>query len=410
MESRRDAVVRVHGREMIGQSLEMIVPARYRRAQRMMVARLLAYGPSDLSPHPAELTGLRKDGSEFPVELSVGYWQDGEEFYLAGIVRDVTGRKRAEESLRKREEQLAHSQRLEALGTLAGGVAHEFNNLLQSIQGYTQYACEGLPDDDLRRQDLNVVLKTAERAGSLTRQLLGFSRRQRLQHESLDPNQLVREVAHLLRPLIGEHISLELDLAEGVGRIHADAANVQQLLMNLAINARDAMPPGGRLLIRTEAVTLDERGASRFTNLRAGQFLRLVISDTGCGMSSEVLEHAFEPFFTTKEVGCGTGLGLASVYGVVTQHRGAIRVTSRVGEGTTLEILFPLVESTPGETAKAPALQDIGGRETILLAEDEPLVRELVVRNLETAGYQVLAAEDGQQAFEPFAAHQHKYS
>lgn len=390
--------------EMIGHSLEQIVPERYREAQREGLARVMAHGPASLSSHPSELMGLRKDGSEFPIELSIGYWQDDEEMYFTGIVRDVTDRRRAEEELRKREEQLAHSQRLEALGTLAGGVAHEFNNLLQSILGYTQYAREGLDADDSRRQDLDVVLKAAERASTLTRQLLGFSRRQRLQYEDLDPNQMVREVAHLLRPLIGEHIRLELDLAEDAGKIHADAANLQQLLMNLAINARDAMSEGGRLLIRTQRVALDDQGASLYPNLKAGEFLRLVVSDTGCGMSSDVLEHAFEPFFTTKEVGRGTGLGLASVYGVVTQHQGAIHVESEPGEGTTLEILLPLVEGACRAAGVRADSFEAGGRETILLAEDEPLVRDLVVRKLEAAGYRVLAAQDGAQALEMFVA------
>jgi|GEM_PF-2842901 len=199
--------------EMIGQSLEKIVPERYREAQRMGLSRVRAHGPSGLSSHPSELMGQRKDGHEFPIELSIGYWQDGDELYFTGIVRDVTDRKRAEEELRKREEQLAHSQRLEAVGTLAGGVAHEFNNLLQSIQGYTQYALKGLDDDEQRRRDLEMVLVAADRASALTRQLLGFSRRQQLQFEDLNPNQIAREVAHLLQPLIGEHIELTLELA-----------------------------------------------------------------------------------------------------------------------------------------------------------------------------------------------------
>jgi PAS domain S-box-containing protein len=394
--------------EMLGQSLEKIVPERYHQAQRTGLARVLAYGPSSLSSHPTELMGQRKDGSEFPIELSIGYWRDGEELYFTGIVRDVTDRKRAEDELRKRDEQLAHSQRLEALGTLAGGVAHEFNNLLQSIQGYTQYAREGLAEGDSRRRDLDLVLKAAERASALTRQLLRFSRRQRLQFEDLDPNQIVEEVAHLLRPLIGEHIRLDLELAAGIGSVHADAANLQQLLMNLAINARDAMPGGGRLIIRTERVSLDEHDASVFANLRAGEFLRLVVSDTGCGMTGDVLEHAFEPFFTTKEVGRGTGLGLASVYGVVTQHQGAVRINSRPGEGTIVEVLLPLIEGQQRRLDAAGDLQSAGGHETILLAEDEPLVRELVVRILVAAGYRVLAAEDGQEALELFRKHHKK--
>ncbi len=223
--------------EMVGQSLEQIIPLRYREAQRASFARILAYGESALRGHPLELNALRRDGSEFPVELSVGSWQDGGERFFSGIVRDLTDRKRAQEELHKRDEQLRHSQKLEALGTLAGGVAHEFNNLLQSIQGYTQYARDGLDPHDPRRQDLDLVLKAAERAVGLTRQLLGFSRRQLLQYADLDPNQIVQDVAQMLRPLIGEHIQLELALGSDVGTVHADPTHLQQLLMNLSINA-----------------------------------------------------------------------------------------------------------------------------------------------------------------------------
>jgi len=390
--------------EMIGQALERIVPEKRRQEQRTALVHVLAYGAAGLKGRPVELTGVRKDGSEFPLELSIGYWQEGEEMYFTGIVRDITDRKRAEEELRKRDEQLAHSQRLEAVGTLAGGVAHEFNNLLQSIEGYTQYAREGLAADDPRRRDLDLVLVAADRASSLTRQLLGFSRRQRLHHEDLSPNQIVQEVAHLLRPLIGENVQLELELVENSGTILADAVNLQQLLMNLAINARDAMTEGGRLLVRTDRVTLDEAAAGRYSNLRAGEFLRLTVSDTGGGMTAEVLEHAFEPFFTTKEVGHGTGLGLATVYGIVTQHHGAIHIHSTPGEGTEVEVLLPIVVRQSSHSPKTTSVQCVGGTETILVAEDEPLVRELVVRNLQSAGYRVLAARDGIEAVEAYSA------
>lgn len=390
--------------EMIGQPLEKIVPERYRQAQRTALARVRAYGPAGLNGHPMELTGVRKDGSEFAAELSVGFWQEGEKAFFTGIVRDVTDRKRSAEELRKRDEQLAHSQRLEAVGTLAGGIAHEFNNLLQSIQGYTQYARKGLDDDDQRRRDLDMVLIAAERASALTRQLLGFSRRQRLQYEDLNPNQIAQEVALLVQPLIGEHIELALELAVDVGTVHADALNLQQLLMNLAINSRDAMPDGGHLLIRTALITLDEQGATKYPNLQPGDYLQLVVSDTGSGMSGDVLEHAFEPFFTTKEVGHGTGLGLATVYGIVTQHHGAIRIDSQPNTGTSVEVLLPIVGTSPSATAPASMGPGPRGCETILVAEDEPMVRELVVRNLEAAGYRVIAVQDGEEAVETYLA------
>lgn len=331
--------------EMLGQTIERIIPVRAREAHRAGLARMLAYGEDAFRARAREMHALRKDGSEFPVELSLGLWRDADGLYFTGIVRDATERKQGEEELRKRDEQLRHSQKLEALGTLAGGVAHEFNNLLQSIEGYTRYAMQGLDPDERRYQDLDVVVKTAKRAATLTRQLLGFSRRQKLQYSDLDPNQIVRDSVHLLRPLIGTHIRLELSLGENIPAVHTDPTHFQQLLMNLCVNSRDAMPTGGRLLIKTECVVVDNDSAADYPDLAPGRYLALTISDTGCGMTSEVLQHAFDPFFTTKEVGKGTGLGLATVYGVVQQHQGTIQVDSEPGVGTAFKILLPTVDS-----------------------------------------------------------------
>ncbi len=388
-------------REMLGQSLERIVPPRYREAQSAALSRLLTYGEKALSEHPRELYGLRRDGAEFPIEMSIGSWTQGGELFFSSVIRDLTERRRAAEELRKRDEQLRHSQKLEALGTLAGGVAHEFNNLLQSIQGYTSYAMDGLDPDDTRRCDLELVLKATQRAAMLTRQLLGFSRREMLQYSDLDPNQVVRDAARLLRPLIGEHIQLELSLDESVGTIHADAAHLQQLLMNLCVNARDAMPDGGQLLIKTEPVVLDDQSVTTYPSLVPGRYLLLTISDNGCGMSKDVLEHAFDPFYTTKDVGQGTGLGLSAVYGVVTQHKGTVRVYSEPGVGTSVKVLLPVIEAPVERDAKVQVMPRARPCETILVAEDEPLVRDLVIRALESAGYQTIHADDGAQRCEP---------
>ncbi len=397
-------------KEMLGQSLECIVPERYREPQRAAMSRLLTYGESAVRDHPRELHGLRKDGTEFPAEFSVGAWMKGGELYFSGIVRDLTERNRAAEELRKRDEKLRHSQKLEALGTLAGGVAHEFNNLLQSIQGYTAYAMEGLADDDTRRHDLELVLKASRRAAALTRQLLGFSRREMLQFSDLDLNQVVRESARLLQPLIGEHIRLELSLDEHAGNVHADAAHLQQLLINLCVNARDAMPSGGQLLIKTEPVVLDKRSVTVYPNLEPGRYLALTISDTGCGMTKDVLEHAFDPFYTTKEVGQGTGLGLSAVYGVVTQHKGTVRVYSEPGVGTSVKVMLPVIEGPVESDEKPPAVPGARPSETILVAEDEPLVRELAVRTLSSAGYQTIQAADGAEALHEFESRPHEIS
>ena len=390
--------------EMLGQNIERIIPPRFRDAQRAGLERLRVNSHGALRGARQELYGLRKDGSEFPIELSVGDWKHAGERFFSGIVRDVTDKKRAEEELRKRDEQLQHSQKMHALGTLAGGVAHEFNNLLQSIRGYTRYAMEDLDPQDRSFKDLEVVLQAAERAETLTRQLLGFGRRQMLQYADLDPNQVVADSVRMLRPLIDAHIHLELVLGEGIGTVHADATHLQQLLMNLCINARDAMPDGGHLLIKTESMMLDEEASTAYPDLAPGMYLALTVSDTGCGMTSEVLQQAFDPFYTTKEVGKGTGLGLATIYGVVAQHKGTVRVYSDPGVGTAFKIFLPTVDRQAGQAMTPASAHKARSGETILVAEDEQLVRKLVTRALTSAGFRTLEAADGSEAVGVFDA------
>ncbi|REK12240.1 MAG: PAS domain S-box protein [Planctomycetota bacterium] len=396
--------------EMHGQTIACIIPERLRDTQHAALGRVLREGPETMHRHLPDLYALRKDGSEFPVEISVGAWQQDGKVFCSGFIRDVTQAKQAEEELRIRDEQLRHAQKLESLGTLAGGVAHEFNNLLQSVQGYTRYAMEGLPPESRHYQDLEVVLTAAQRAATLTRQLLGFSRRQVLNYVDLDPNQIIKDSVRMLRPLIGEHISLELALQEGARHVHADAAHLQQLLINLCVNARDAMPEGGRLLIQTEEVDLDEADCTHFPELSPGHYLTLVVSDTGCGMAPEVLEHIFDPFFTTKEVGKGTGLGMATVYGVVSQHRGTVRVESTPGGGTAVTIYLPTVEPQPPLEDTADISPPARHGETVLVAEDDPLVRELTERTLGSAGYRTISADDGAEAVRIFEARRHEIS
>ncbi len=318
--------------------------------------------------------------------------------FLGGVAIDITERKRIEEALRQRDEQLRQSQKMEAIGTLAGGVAHEFNNLLQAVQGYTQFAMEGLAVEDQRYQDLEQVLKAAERAAILTKQLLGFGRRQMLEFVDLNANQLVQDVVKLLRPLIGEHISINLVLGHVPGTVHADPTQLQQLLMNLCVNARDAMPNGGQLLVKTEHLVLDGSYCELHADVTPGRYTVLTVADGGCGIPKEDIVHIFEPFFTTKDVGKGTGLGLATVYGVVQQHKGTIRVYSEVGIGTTFRIYLPSSENQVAIPENRPADPEAIGSELILVAEDEPLVRDLAVRILKGAGYQTLVAKDGAEA------------
>jgi len=308
-------------------------------------------------------------------------------------------------ALREKDEQLRQSQKMEAVGCLAGGIAHEFNNLLQAIAGFTSCAMEGLDREDQRYQDLQQVRKAADRAATLTRQLLGFSRRQILDRKNVDANALVADLGKMIRPVIGERIDLDLRLGENVGVVHADAAELQQAVLNLCINARDAMPAGGKLLVKTEDTVLSEALTGSALQVGPGRCAVISVVDTGCGMAPEVKERIFEPFFTTKEVGQGTGLGLATVYGIVQQHEGAVCVRSEPGQGTTFEIYLPTVDETSETNEAEPAVAGPGGTETILVAEDEPIVRNLTVRILEDAGYTVLTAHDGEEALRIFEEH-----
>jgi CheY-like chemotaxis protein len=286
---------------------------------------------------------------------------------------------------------------------LAGGIAHDFNNLLTVITGYSSLILQRLPDDDPLRPQLAEVEKAGFRASSLTRQLLAFSRKQVLQPKVFDLGSLVADLSKMLRRLVGENIELNTVLRNGAGRVYADPGQVEQVLMNLVVNARDAMPKGGKLTIEVEDVDLNEEYAGMHIAVKPGQYLMLAVSDTGLGMDSETKKRIFEPFFTTKEVGKGTGLGLSTVYGIVKQSGGNIWVYSEVGKGTTFKIYLPVVESKAESikvTAKHSELPQ--GSENILLVEDEAMVRTLARTILEQLGYRVLEATNGEEAVRIF--------
>jgi PAS domain S-box-containing protein len=296
------------------------------------------------------------------------------------------------------EEHLIQSQKMESIGRLAGGVAHDFNNLVTAINGYAQILLNGLPPEDARRADVQEILAAGDRAAGLTRQLLAFSRKQVLKPVVLDLNSAVQGVSKMLGRLIGEHIALEVKTVPGPCLARLDPGQLDQVLINLAVNARDAMPKGGKLCIKTEITDMPQAWRARKTHLKPGPLLRLSVTDTGTGMSSEVKEKLFEPFFSTKEVGRGTGLGLATVYGIVMQSGGEIEVESSIGQGSTFIIYFPMLSE--GETARPVDKNEplSGGKETVLFVEDEEALLKLGNRILNGLGYTVLTASNGSDA------------
>jgi signal transduction histidine kinase/CheY-like chemotaxis protein len=314
-------------------------------------------------------------------------------------VSEFVERKQAEEALRLKEEELRQSQKMEAVGRLAGGIAHDFNNLLTVITGYSQLLLGRRGSDAPDRVEIEEINTAGARAAALTRQLLAFSRRQVLQPKVLELNAVVGNMERMLRPLIGEDIALHTVLQPQLGRVLADPGQIEQVIMNLAVNARDAMPHGGRLTIETANVELNETYARRLLTITPGPHVLLAVSDTGCGMDAETQKRIFEPFFTTKERGKGTGLGLSTVYGIVKQSGGSIWVYSEPGRGTTFKIYLPRVEapaeSVEPDTARA---RPPTGTETILLVEDEAGVRSLGRAALQVYGYTVLEATDGDEA------------
>ncbi len=325
--------------------------------------------------------------------------RNGTPIRMSGTAQDITERKQAEEALRQSEEQLRQAQKMEAVGRLAGGVAHDFNNLLTAIIGYSDILLNGLGESDPWRPDILEIKKAGERAATLTSQLLAFSRKQVLQPKVLDLNEVVTDMDKMLQRLIGEDIDLITLPDPALGRVKADPGGIEQIILNLAVNARDAMPEGGKLTIETANVDLDESYARGHVTVQPGPYVMLAVSDNGMGMSPETQAHIFEPFFTTKEKGKGTGLGLSTIYGIVKQSGGNIWVYSELGGGTTFKIYLPRVEEalTPVETS-TPEDASRQGSETILLVEDDEVIRKLVSVILHDHGYTVLVARNGSEA------------
>jgi len=341
------------------------------------------------------LVNRRKDGTLFQEDATIGPVRDasGRLVNYVAVKHDVTNEMRL-------ERQFMQSQKMEAIGRLAGGVAHDFNNLLGVIMGYGEIVRRKMRDDDPLKAKVEQILKAAERAGGLTRQLLAFSRQQVLQPKIVDLNGLVSDMEKMLRRLIGEDIELETSLDPVLGSIKADPGQIEQVLMNLAVNARDAMPDGGRLTIETRNADLGPDYAARRPAVRAGPYVMLAVSDSGMGMDAETQSHLFEPFFTTKETGKGTGLGLSTVYGIVKQSEGYVWCYSEVGIGTTFKIYLPRLDEEVSPDHKPVAPQMAKGAETVLLIEDDQSLRDLLCETLEGAGYTVLVADGGGKALQ----------
>ena len=316
----------------------------------------------------------------------------GQADYVSGVFFDITERKAL-------EAQLLQAQKMEAVARLAGGVAHDFNNLLMAIMGYSELIRTSLVIDDPLYKYSEDILKATERAASLTQQLLVFSRRQVTQPQVLNLNRVVADLEKMLRRLIGEHIEMDIVAGPDLGAVKADPGQINQIIMNLAVNARDAMPTGGRLTLATDNIDFAANHECRFENVPPGRYVRLTVTDTGSGMDAETLNHIFEPFFTTKEVGKGTGLGLPMVYGIVHQNGGCIDVESQPGQGATFSIFLPRLEAAveaPG--ARVSLAAQLEGSETILVVEDEDALRTLLCRFFRLYGYDVLEARHGGEA------------
>jgi PAS domain S-box-containing protein len=366
-----------------------LTPAEYLGRDQIAIEELQRTGIAS----PWEKEFFRKDGTRVPVLIGVAMLKASEGSVIAYIV-DLTERQRL-------EERFLQAQKMEAVGQLAGGVAHDFNNLLTVILGYSDLLAAKLDPGSLQFEELDEIRKAGERAASLTRQLLAFSRQQVLERKVLDVNDMIAQTEKMLGRLIGEDVELVTVLDSALNRVFADAGQLEQVIMNLAVNARDAMPRGGRLTIETANVEIDEAYARLHATVRPGSYVMIAVSDTGVGMNGETLAHMFEPFFTTKGRGKGTGLGLATVYGIVKQSGGSVWVYSEVGKGTTFKIYLPLVEEG-GEAEPVPAAEpaSLVGSETVLLVEDEEPVRALSRSILESYGYTVLEAASGKDGLD----------
>jgi PAS domain S-box-containing protein len=381
--------------EVMGKSLSILMPAGEHESHMHGIKDFLLTGKTSFNWRGVERSGLHKDGHEVPLEISFDVIQQDNKYNFIGIVRDVTERK-------KLEEQLLHSQKMEGLGTLTGGVAHEFNNIMTAIIGFGELLGDGIKKSDDKRMYVDMITSSALRATKLTQSMLAYSRKQPLDLKAEDLNGIVTSVSGFLSSLIPANIELHIKPAQKPLPVYIDRAQIEQVLMNLSTNALDAMKEKGKLTIATEPVKLQSNLLLNMAMVPKGEYAKISISDTGYGIDKAIQGSIFEPFFTTKDVGKGTGLGLSVVYGIIDKHNGYINLLSEAGKGATFTIYLPTskskIQSYQEPSQEAPQ----GGTETILLAEDDPLVRNMIKQILEKSGYTVIEAKDGVAAIEVY--------
>jgi len=377
--------------EIVGHNVSMLMASPHREAHDGYLERYHRTGEKRIIGIGREVEARRKDGTIFPMELAVGEVRSGNMHLFTGFIRDLTARAKLEQDLRQ-------AQKMEAIGQLTGGLAHDFNNLLTVISGNLEMLEQRQPDDDSRAL-LKEAQEATELGAQLSNRLLAFGRRQALNPKPIDLNGLAEGLVDLLRRTLGEAVEIMTQLSDGMPLVMADSGQFENVLLNLAINARDAMPKGGRLIIRTGRKEIDSEEA-RLGGLPAGDYAMVAVTDTGTGMTPEVQRRAFEPFFTTKETGKGSGLGLSMVYGFVKQSGGHIQLYSEIGHGTTVRIFLPIPAAVAiRAAAEAPRAEPgASSRERVLVVEDDPRVRRVSVRRLKDLGHEVIEADSGPAA------------
>lgn len=379
--------------ELVGRNFSILFPPTTIYSSQELLKRLKVQDSVFESQEFA-----RSDGSVCFMDLTATVIDWGKDKAALATFRDVTERMRAQEERERLEQQLIQAQKMESIGRLAGGVAHDFNNLLTAIIGYSQLMLSQIREDAPFRRELEEIMKAGQRAGALTSQLLAFSRQQKLERKVINLNDTIDNVINMLSRIIGEDVEVVVESGASLAPIYADPTQIEQVLLNLSVNARDAMPGGGKLTIRTADIAMDDELCLHTNWARPGKYSLLEVTDTGHGMDQETIHKIFDPFFTTKSVGKGTGLGLSVVYGIINQHDGLINVRSAPGGGTSFEIYFPIYEGIITRDLAPPIAPSRGRSETILVAEDEPALQKLITTLLSQLGYRVLMASNGEKA------------